>query len=126
MAVSPIRPRRPHPAEDEVVEDLRVSGARARERGWRARLVDLPVDDESDLRLVVRRPGASTRVEVLGPCPNGLPLGCRWQAVRVRAGQRDVWSGPVRAEGPARLLAFVADLLEDDDEELGRRYEPLG
>lgn len=126
MAVTPIHPDRARPAEDEVVADLRVSGVRARERGWRARLVDLPVDDESDLRLVVGRPGVSTRVEVLGPCQGGLPPGRRWQAVRVRAGRRDVWSGPVREEGPARLLAFVADLLDDDDEELGRRYEPLG
>lgn len=126
MVTSPPLPRQPDPAEDTVVADLRLSGVRARERGWRARLVDLPVEDDSDLRLQVRRPGCSAVVEVLGPCPGGLPLGRRWQAVRVRAGRRDVWCGPVRADGPAGLLAFVADLLDCDDEELGRRYRPMG
>jgi hypothetical protein len=111
-------------AELAVISDLQLGRRAARRRGWTARLVDQPVGDESDVRLLVRCRGTSASVEVLGPVSE-LPLGRRWQAVRVRGGARQVWCGPERG-GSAQLLDFVADLLERDDDELARRYRPLG
>jgi hypothetical protein len=110
--------------EQAVLRDLRLGRTAARQRGWTARVVDRPVGEESDVRLVVRCRGAAAQVEVLGPGPD-LPPGPRWQAVRVHAGSRVVWRGPVRRPGTA-LLDFVADLLEADDDELARRYQSLG
>jgi hypothetical protein len=111
------------PAEQAVIQELQLRRAEARQRGWTAQLVDRPMEDESDVRLLVRRRGAPVRVEVLGPGPD-LPAGHCWQAVRVRGGSRVVWCGPERRCG-SELLDFVADLLDADDEVLARRYQSL-
>jgi hypothetical protein len=111
-------------AEQSVFHDLQLGRSAARDRGWTARLVDQWVADDDDVRLLVRRRGATGHVEVLGPV-SGLPLDRCWLAVRVRGAARQVWCGPERG-GSAQLLDFVADLLEADDDELSRRYRPLG
>jgi len=110
-------------ADQAAIHDLQLGRLEARQRGWTAQVVDRSIEDESDVRLLIRRRGAPARVEVLGP--GDLPVGPCWQAVRVRNGARVVWCGPQRRCG-SELLDFVADLLDADDDVLARRYRSLG
>jgi len=94
-----------------------------RERGLRADLQTVSVCGEPDVRLVVCRERADVAVEVLATPAGERPAG-RWQAVRVRAEDRQVWLGPPHAAPPGETAAFVEALLTTHADDLP--YPRLG
>lgn len=116
----------PLPYPDSIV--LATAGQQLLDRGCTVELADFGVCGELDVRLLVRRDGGSVSVEVLGPC-DGPPEPDRWYAVRSHPdGSPCLWAGPARPCPPEALVAFVEDLLVDDDSQLLRedRYSRYG
>lgn len=100
-----------------------VLGRALRDRGLRADLQAVSVCGEPDVRLVVCREGADVAVEVLAALAGERPAG-RWQAVRVRGEDRQVWLGPPHDARPGEVARFVEALLDPHADDV--RYRRLG
>ena len=79
-----------------------------RHRRLRADPQVVSVCGEPDVRLVVCRESQDVAVEVLA---SERPAD-RWQAVRVRGEDRQVWLGPPHDAPPGEVVTFVEALLE--------------
>jgi hypothetical protein len=106
---------------DAAVRRLDTLGRLLEARRWPVQLAYCSVCGDLDVRLRVGRPDGSLAVELLGPYDDA-PTNPRWQAVRIRAERRVVWTGPPRGCSDEELLAFVEELLDRDPARLAGRY----
>jgi hypothetical protein len=96
------------------------------DRGCTAELANVGGCGELDVRLLVCRTGGAATVELLGP-HDGAGQQDHWYAVRVDPqGIRCVWVGPARPCPTEALVAFVDDLLGDDQRSLMPGYTAIG